>query len=135
MKRIKFTELGFKKNFDTFIMILGVICLIIGLVAVFGFLNSRLAGLAGFSAVLTTFPQMRTYFYKNYFLWNKRGGQIKVNSKSKRLIFNEFASFQLENNNLILLKKNNSHLEFQLNDINQDDIKKLEQILKTLIKN
>lgn len=135
MKRIHFTELGFKKNFDTFIMILGVICLIIGLVAVFGFLNSRLAGLAGFSAVLTTFPQMRTYFYKNYFLWNKRGGQIKVNSKSKRLIFNEIASFQLENNNLILLKKNNSHLEFQLNDINQDDIKKLEQILETLIKN
>lgn len=135
MKRIHFTELGFKKNFDTFIMILGVICLIIGLVAVFGFLNSRLAGLAGFSAVLTTFPQMRTYFYKNYFLWNKRGGQIKVNSKSKRLIFNEIESFQLENNNLILLKKNNSHLEFQLNDINQDDIKKLEQILKTLIKN
>ena len=135
MKRIHFTELGFKKNFDTFIMILGVICLIIGLVAVFGFLNSRLAGLAGFSAVLTTFPQMRTYFYKNYFLWNKRGGQIKVNSKSKRLIFNKIASFQLENNNLILLKKNNSHLEFQLNDINQDDIKKLEQILKTLIKN
>ena len=135
MKRIHFTELGFKKNFDTFIMILGVICLIIGLVAVFGFLNSRLAGLAGFSAVLTTFPQMRIYFYKNYFIWNKRGGQIKVNSKSKRLIFNEIASFQLENNNLILLKKNNSHLEFQLNDINQDDIKKLEQILKTLIKN
>lgn len=113
MKRIHFTELGFKKNFDTFIMILGVICLIIGLVAGFGFLNSRLVGLAGFSAVLTTFPQMRTYFYKNYFLWNKRGGQIKVNSKSKRLIFNEIASFQLENNNLILLKKNNSHLEFQ----------------------
>ena len=135
MKRIHFTELGFKKNFDTFIMILGVICLIIGLVAVFGFLNSRLAGLAGFSAVLTTFPQMRTKKKKNYFLWNKRGGQIKVNSKSKRLIFNEIASFQLENNNLILLKKNNSHLEFQLNDINQDDIKKLEQILKTLIKN
>ncbi|WP_322550791.1 hypothetical protein [Flavobacterium psychraquaticum] len=135
MKRIHFTELGFKKNFDTFIMILGVICLIIGLVAVFGFLNSRLAGLAGFSAVLTTFPQMRTYFYKNYFLWNKRGGQIKVNSKSKRLIFKEIASFQLENNNLILLKKNNSHLDFQLNDINQDDIKKLEQILETLIKN
>lgn len=135
MKRIHFTELGFKKNFDTFIMILGVICLIIGLVAGFGFLNSRLVGLAGFSAVLTTFPQMRTYFYKNYFLWNKRGGQIKVNSKSKRLIFNEIASFQLENNNLILLKKNNSHLEFQLNDINQDDIKKLEQILETLIKN
>ena len=117
MKRIHFTELGFKKNFDTFIMILGVICLIIGLVAVFGFLNSRLAGLAGFSAVLTTFPQMRTYFYKNYFLWNKRGGQIKVNSKSKRLIFNEIASFQLENNNLILLKKNNSHLNTTRNNL------------------
>ena len=135
MKRIHFTELGFKKNFDTFIMILGVICLIIGLVAVFGFLNSRLAGLAGFSAVLTTFPQMRTYFYKNYFLWNKRGGQIKVNSKSKRLIFNEIATFQLEDNNLTLLKKNNTQLDFQLNDINQEDTKRLQEILKSLIKN
>ena len=135
MKRIEFTELGFKKNFDTLIIILGVICLIIGLIAVFGFLNSRLSGLAGFSAVLTTFPQIRTYFYKNYFIWNKRGGQIKVNSKSKRLIFNEIATFQLEDNNLTLLKKNNTQLDFQLNDINQEDTKRLQEILKSLIKN
>ena len=39
MKRIKFTELGFKKNIDTLIIIIGIICLIIGLIGVFGFLN------------------------------------------------------------------------------------------------
>mgnify|MGYP000149031972 CR=1 FL=1 len=133
MKRIKFTELGFKKNIDTLIIIIGIICLIIGLIGVFGFLNQRFSGLAGLSAVLTTFPQLRTYFYKNHFLWNKRGGTIKINSKSKTIVFKDIASHEIENNMLIILNKDKTRLDFPLNDINLEDIKKLEIILKSHI--
>ena len=135
MTKIKFTELGFKKNLDSLIVILGIVCLIIGLIAVFGFLDQRLSSLAGFfSAVLTTFPQLKTYFYKNYFLWNKRGGTIKINSKSKSIIFKEIASYSVENDKLIILKKNKTHLDFPLKDIDKEDIEKIEGILKSLIK-
>jgi hypothetical protein len=134
MKRIKFTELGFKKNFDSLIVILGIVCLIIGLIGVFGFLNQRFSGLAGFSAVLTTFPQLKTYFYKNYFLWNKKGGTIKINSKGKSIVFNEIASFSIENDKLILFKKNKTQIEFPLKDINKEDIEKVGGILNNFIK-
>ncbi len=134
MTKIKFTELGFKKNLDSLIVILGIVCLIIGLIAVFGFLDQRLSGLAGFSAVLTTFPQLKTYFYKNYFLWNKRGGTLKINSKSKSIVFKEIASYSIENDKLIILKKNKTHLDFPLKDIDKEDIGKIEGILKSLIK-
>ncbi|MDD3005764.1 hypothetical protein [Flavobacterium sp.] len=134
MKRIKFTELGFKKNFDSLIVIVGIVCLIIGLIAVFGFLNQRFSGLAGFSAVLTTFPQLKTYFYKNYFLWNKRGGTIKINSKGKTIVFNKTESYLIENDKIILFKKNKTHIEFSLKDINKEDIEKVEGILNNFIK-
>jgi hypothetical protein len=134
MKRIKFTELGFKKNFDSVVVIVGIICLIIGLIAVFGFLNQKFSGLAGFSAVLTTFPQLKTYFYKNYFLWNKRGGTIKINSKSKTLVFKEIASHSIEDDVLTIFKKNKTQLDFPLKDINKEDIEKVEGILNNFIK-
>ena len=135
MKRIKFTELGFKKNLNTLIPVIGLVLFIIGIIAFLGYIDEKYSTLVGLSAIFTMFPQFRTYFNKNYFLWNKRAGQIKVNSKAKRLIFKEIASVQFENDNLKLLKKDNTYLDFPLNDINQEDIKKLEQILKTLIKN
>ena len=134
MKRIKFTELGFKKDFDSLIVILGIICLVIGLIAVFGYLDQRLSGLAGFSAVLTTFPQLRTYFYKNYFLWNKRGGTIKINSKNKSIVFKEIISYSIEDDKLIIIEKNKTKLDFLLTDINKEDVEKIEGIFKSHIK-
>lgn len=134
MKRIKFTELGFKKDFNSAVVLAGIICLIIGLIAVFGFLNQKFSALAGFSAVLTTFPQLKTYFYKNYFLWNKRGGTIKINSKGKALAFKEIASYLIKDDVLTIFKKNKTQLDFPLKDINKEDIEKVEGILNNFIK-
>ena len=134
MKRLKFIELGFKKNFDTLIVVVGVICLIIGLIAGFGFANERLLSLAGFSAVLTTFPQFRNLFYNNSFLWNKKGGNLKINSKSKNIVFSELDSFKFNENQLSISKKNKTKLEFNLADIHDEDISKLEAILDINIK-
>ena len=135
MKRIKFTELGFKKNFDTFIVILGIICLIIGLIGVFAFPESKFGSLAGLSAVLTTFPQFKSFFYKNYFVWNKKGGNLKINSKSKNIVFSELNSYEFSKNHLTLVKKNKTQLNFPLNDINSEDISNLKGIIAKYIKN
>lgn len=134
MKRIKFTELGFKKNWNTLIVVAGIVCLIFGLIAVFGYIDSRYSGLAGFSAALTTFPQLKSYFYKNSFVWNKKGGNIKINSKSKNIVFSEFYSFEINESQLLFTKKNKTQLEFSLNEINNDDITKLKEVLEINIK-
>lgn len=134
MKRIKFTELGFKKNLDTLIVSIGIVCLIVGLVALFGYPNSKLSILAGFSAVLTTFPQIKTFFYKNHFVWNKRGGTLKINSKGKSIIFSDIECFELDENKLTLCKKNKTQMDYSLQEINKEDIHKLKEILESHLK-
>lgn len=135
MKRIKFTELGFKKDLDTLIVVIGIVFLIIGMIAGFGYLDNRFMGLAGLSAVFTTFPQLKNLFYNNHFVWNKKGGTLKLNSKSKSITFSEIVSIQKEENKLTILKKDKTQLIFSSNGINSDDIDKLNEILKKHIKN
>ncbi|CAM3753591.1 hypothetical protein FLGE108171_13580 [Flavobacterium gelidilacus] len=134
MERIKFTELGFKKNLDTLIVVVGIICLVIGLIGVFVYPESKMGSLAAISASLTTFPQFKNLFFKNYFVWNKKGGNIKINSKSKSIAFSEVESFNFEENKLKITKKNKTQLEFSLNEINNEDIIKLKEILAKHIK-
>lgn len=134
MKRIKFTELGFKKNFDTLIVIVGIICLSIGLVGVFAYSENKFIPLAGLSVVFTTYPQLKNFFYSNYFVWNKTGGNIKINAKSKNIVFSEIESFQQDENKLTIIKKNKNYLDFSLNNVNLDDINSLNDILSKYIK-
>lgn len=135
MKRMKFTELGFKKNLDTLIVVVGIICLVIGLICVFAYPESKFGSLAGLSAALTTYPQFKTFFYKNYFVWNKKGGILKINSKSKNIVFSELNSFEFSENQLTLIKKNKTQLNFFLYDINSEDIIKIKGIIAKHIKN
>ena len=66
MKRIKFTELGFKKNLDTLFMCLGFICLVIGLISNFGLITDKLKILSGLSVLMILYPQTKNLFYRNY---------------------------------------------------------------------
>lgn len=134
MKRIKFTELGFKKDFDTLIVIIGIICLIIGMIAGLGFINKKLMSLAGLSAVIILFPHFKNFFYKNYFIWNKKGGNIKINSKTGNIVFSEIENVDLNESQLIFIKKSKNKLVFNLSDINSEDINKLKVILAKHIK-
>ncbi|BCY28222.1 hypothetical protein [Flavobacterium okayamense] len=130
MKRIKFTELGFKKNLDTLVVCVGLIFLVIGLIAVFGFLNQKLSGLAGLSTTLVLYPQFKNFFYKNYIFWNKRGGSMKLNSKSYSFQFDTIKEVEINNDKLFLDLKNGSIKEFSTKDINPDDLNYLLLILK-----
>ena len=135
MKRIKFTELGFKKNLDTLIVVVGIICLVVGLIGLFVYPESKMGSLAAISASLTTFPQFKNYFFKNYFVWNKKGGSLKINSKSKSISFSEIDNFQFEEEKLILTKKNKNKFDFKLSDINVEDADNLKIILAKYINN
>ncbi|MFD2908172.1 hypothetical protein ACFSX9_05430 [Flavobacterium ardleyense] len=134
MKRIKFTELGFKKNFDTLIAVLGFVLFIIGMVASLGYSDEKYATLVSLSAIFILFPHIKNFFYKNYFLWNKKGGNIKINSKSKNIVFSELDFYEFNENKLSMIKKNKTNLEFSLLDIHQEDILKLKEILEKYIK-
>lgn len=82
MKRIKFTELGFKKNLNGLITVIGLIISLLGLMAFFSQVYEKFWGLLNVGVLILLFPQLKNLFYKNYFLWNEKGGNIKINSKS-----------------------------------------------------
>ena len=126
--------IGFKKNLDTVIVIVGIICLVVGLIGIFIYPANKFGALAGMSAALTTFPQFKNFFFKNYFVWNKKGGNLKINSASKSIVFSELKSFEFNEKQLLINKKNKNQLEFSLNDINKEDITNLKGILEKHIK-
>lgn len=128
MQRVKFIELGFKKNLDTLIVFIGILCLVIGVTSLFLSPSSKLSSLSGFSAVLVMFPQFKSFFYKRHIVWNKMGGNIKINTKSKRFLFSDIENVVFENKKLVLNQKNKSQMIFSLSDIHADDISKLKEI-------
>jgi len=130
MKRIKFTELGFKKNLDTLIVCIGIVFLIIGLLSFFGVFDKKLNFLSGLSATFVLYPQFKNWFYKNYIYWNKSGGNIKLNSKTFSFQFDKIKNVAIENEKLFIELKNGSSKEFSTKDIDVDDLNKLLMILK-----
>lgn len=130
MKRIKFTELGFKKNLDTLIVCLGLICLFIGLISFFGFLNEKLQFLSSLSGLLVMYPMFKNFFYENYIYWNKKGGSLNLNSKSVSFQFKNIKNVTIENEKLFIELKNGSTKEFSTNNINQEDLSNLLMIFK-----
>ncbi|MGV7104954.1 hypothetical protein [Flavobacterium sp. U410] len=129
MKRIKFTELGFKKNYNTLIFCIGFIFLVIGNLATFEIINSKLKILNGISILLIFYPQAKNLFYKNYIYWNAKGGNIRLNSKSCSFEFENIRNVEINNEKLVLVMRNKSK-EFSINDINKDDVNKLISLLK-----
>jgi hypothetical protein len=130
MKRIKFTELGFKKNLDTLIVVVGIILAIIGSLAFFSDKYKNLWILLNLGSAIGLFPHFKNFFYKNYFVWNKKGGNIKINSKSKSVVFSEIESFNFEVNELIIEHKNKTQLTFSLDNIDKKYIFELEKVLQ-----
>lgn len=130
MKRIKFTELGFKKNLDTLIVCLGFICLVLGLLSNFGLITEKLKILSGLSVLMVLYPQTKNFFYKNYIFWNKKGGSMKLNYKSFSFQFEDIKNIAIENEKLLIDLKNGSSKEFSTKDINQEDLNNLLMILK-----
>ena len=130
MKRIKFDNL--KTNwFFISLMVLSIICLLIGSFELITFenpiVNKRIASI-GFASQAVFFS--RTFWYKNYLQWNKKGIFIRINSFSgKSIAFKTIENTKIENNVLTISKKDGETFDFNLNGIDENDSKKLNDII------
>ena len=130
MKRIKFDNLQANWFFISLI-VLSVICLLIGSFELISFenpiINKRIAAV-GFASQALFFS--RTFWYKNYLQWNKKGIFIRINSFSgKSIAFKTIENTKTENNVLTISKKDGETFDFNLNGIDENDSKKLNDII------
>ena len=69
--------------------------------------------------------------HKNYLQWNKKGMFIRINSFSRKSIaFKTIDKTKIENNVLTISKKDGETFDFNLNGIDENDSKKLNDIIK-----
>ena len=114
-----------------FILFLSLIFILVGFFELFEFenpkLNKRISAI-GFFLQLVYFSKM--FWYKNYVQWNKKGAIVRVNSWiSKSLNFDQIKKTELIQNTLIITKNNGDTVTFDLNEINEADSQKLNEIL------
>ena len=131
MKRIKFDNLQANWFFISLI-VLSMICLLIGSFELIPFenpiINKRIAAV-GFASQAIFIS--RTFWYKNYLQWNKKGIFIRINSFSgKSIAFKTIDKTKIENNVLTISKKDGVTFDFNLNGIDENDSKKLNDIIK-----
>lgn len=130
MKRIKFDNLQSNWFFIS-LMVLSITCLLIGSFELITFenpiVNKRIAAI-GFASQAVFFS--RTFWYKNYLQWNKKGMFIRINSFSgKSIAFETIESTTLENNLLTIFKKDGKSFNFNLSAIDENDSKKLYDLI------
>lgn len=129
-KRIKFTELGFKKNADTFIVVLGILLVFISIVLFFYDFQNKLSIFPALLIALMYFPIYKNYCYKNFFYWNKVGGTLRIDSKRVRFNFFEIDSIFLNQNTFSIIEKNNNTFDFNISKIEPKDTIKLVQLFE-----
>ena len=136
MKRIHFDNM--KNWIWILISILSIVLILIGSFELIEFKNSKIIkriGAIGF--MLFAINSSKMFWYKNYVQWNKKGALIKINSLlGKSLSFIQVQSTLLNDNELIVIKKNGAKVRFDLNTIAASDRQKLNDIfLKNTTKN
>ena len=130
MKRIKFDNIQ-ANWFLTSLIVLSLICLMVGSFELITFenpiINKRISAI-GFASQALFFS--RTFWYKNYLQWNKKGMFIRINSFSgKSIAFKTIESTKLENNLLTIYKNDGNSFAFDLSAIDENDSKKLYDII------
>ncbi|QDO93916.1 hypothetical protein FNB79_07935 [Formosa sediminum] len=129
MKRIHFDEM--KKEFRIGILMLSLVLIILGVFEIFEFedskLNKRLV-ILGYMLQILYYSKM--FWYKNYVQWNTKGAHIKVNSFiGKSLRFNQIKTTEINDENLIVTKKNDKRIIINLNGIEKLDTQKLYKLI------
>ena len=129
MKRIHFDNM--RNKFRITILILSIFCFIIGIFEPIEFssydLNKYILKI-GFLLQILYFSQM--FWYKNYVQWNKKGVNIKINSfLGKSLSFDQVKTTELNEKTLTITKNNGITITIDLNEIEESDSKKLNEII------
>lgn len=72
----------------------------------------------------------RMFWFRNYFQWNKKGANIRINSfLGKSLNFEEIIKTELTDKVLKITKSSGNKLAFDLNHIADEDVQKLHRII------
>jgi len=129
MKRIHFDSM---KNWRWItILILSVVLILIGSFELFDFKNPIInKSLTASGFFLQALFYSRFIWHKNYFQWNKKRTYIRINSwVGKSISFDQIKSTELNENDLIITKKNGNKYKIHLNNIVKSDVQKLNEIL------
>ncbi|OAB25636.1 hypothetical protein SAMN05444395_10825 [Flavobacterium fryxellicola] len=130
MKRIKFDNLQTSWFFISLI-VLSLVCIIFGFFEIIQFdnpiINKRISAI-GYASQAVFFSRM--FWYKNYLQWNKKGMVIRINSFfGKSISFETIERTKLENHILTIYKNDGKSFDFDLSDIEENDSKKLNDII------
>lgn len=131
MKKIYFDDM--KNKVWIAILLFALVLILIGGFKVFEFKDPKVnnwISAAGFMLHILYFS--RIFWHRNVVQWNKKGVYLRVNSYAgKSLKFNQIKNTELANNKLIVTKINNKKLIFNLNNIEDADTQKLNEIFIT----
>ena len=129
MKKIHFDDM--RNWIWVAILILSLIFILGGTFELFEFenpkLNKRISAV-GFFLQVIYFSKM--FWYKNYAQWNKKGAVVRINSfLGKTLRFDEIKTTELNEKKLIITKFSGNKITFDLNEIEESDTQKLNEII------
>ncbi|CAM4036190.1 MULTISPECIES: hypothetical protein [Flavobacterium] len=72
----------------------------------------------------------RFFWYKNYVQLKKKGALVRINSRfGKTLNFNQIKKTELIEKKIIITKTNGNKITFDLNEIEESDTQKLNEII------
>ena len=130
MKKIHFDNLN-KSWFLMTILILSIIFLLFGIFELIPFENPEInQNIRAVGFLLQTIYFSRMFWFKNYIQWNKKGAIIRINSfLGKSLSFDKIKKTELKENKLIITKNGGEIVTFDLNEIAENDTKKLNKII------
>ena len=113
------------------VLIISLIFIIIGTFEIFEFQNpktNKIITVTGF--LLQVIFYSRFLYHKHYFQWNKKGTYIRINSwVGKSINFNKIKSTELNDQYLVITKKNGSKVNIDLTNIEKSDAQKLNKII------
>jgi len=130
MKSIHFDNIS-KNWFLITILILSIIFLLVGIFEFIPFENPNINnGISAIGFLLQALFFSRMFWYKNYVQWNKKGVTIRINSfLAKSIMFDNIIGTELDEKKLIITQKDGKKFMFDLNEILESDIQKLNEIL------
>ena len=129
MKRIHFDTM--KNWIWIVILVLSFVFILGGTFEFFEFKNPKTnKTISAMGFLLQVFYFTKMFWYKNYVQWNNKGAVIKINSfRTKSLNFNQIKTTALIEKMLIITQVNGSKVMFNLNEIAESDVQKLNEIL------
>ena len=129
MKKIYFDKLSSWRN--AVLVLLTAICAVSGALMVFWEdYPAWLKWVTVFIGLCIAFYTLFTGFRNYYVGWNKVGMTIRIKSLfGKSFSFEEITSFGIQEEVLVVIRKDNQRLEFDLHNVEENDIEKLMEVL------